>query len=122
MRQISADRFRRIIKEYLLFPTFEESVYIAILTAFFLFLSFIAHARTERGAIAGFVVVYYGFPLEWFRINANFGSWYSSLTTTEILWLGFVGDVILFVLLSLFLVRFFETIADRIPTDLFQRW
>lgn len=108
-----AKKFRSVVNEYL-FLTFKDLVYVAILTAFLTFVSFIVHVRTEAGAIPGFIVIYFGFPLEWFKINANFGSWYSTLSRFEILWTGLAVDVIVFVLLSIFLVRVVDKIAEYV--------
>ena len=105
-------KFRKIVNDYV-FLTSKDLVYVAILTAFLTFVSFIIHVRAEEGAIEGFVVVYFGFPLEWFRINANIGAWYSTLSKFEILWVGLVVDVIMFVLLSIFLVRVAEKVAEH---------
>lgn len=111
---MNTDRFKEIIKDRVS-PTFEESVYATILTAFFMFFSFIGHTRIEPGQIRGFEVVYFGAPLEWFKITANVGSWFSTLTKTEILWVGLIADIALFVLLSLLLVRVAARIADLKP-------
>jgi len=121
MKWIDAHRFVKTVKEQV-FPTFQEFIYIAILTGFFTFLSFMGHTRAEPGATAGFVVVYFGFPLEWFKISANLGSWYSTMTRTEILWVGLAADVIMFVSISLVLVRLADKIADyfHIPSDFFK--
>jgi len=106
-------KFRNVINNYV-FLTFKDLVYVAILTAFLTFISFIIHVRTEAGTLEGFVVIYFGFPLEWFRINANFGSWYSGLSKFEILWASLAVDVIIFVLLSIFLVQVADKVAERV--------
>lgn len=106
-------KFRSKVDDYV-FLTFKELVYVGILTAFLTFVSFIIHVRSEPGALPGFVVIYFGFPFAWFKINANFGSWYSTLSKFEILWSGLAVDVIMFVLLSIFLVRVAEKVADHV--------
>lgn len=113
MKLISTERFKKIVGDYI-FLTFKEFVLVMILTCFFIFSSFVVHTRTEPGPIVGFIVVYFGFPVEWFRITANQGSWYSILTKTEILWSGLVIDIILFILLSIVLVRVIDKIVDVI--------
>lgn len=112
MKQSTLLKFRSIVNDYV-FLTFKELVYVVILTAFLIFVSFIAHVRTDVGTLPGFVVIYFGFPLEWFKINANLGSWYTSLSKFEILWTGLAADVIVFVLLSIFLVRVADKVAEH---------
>lgn len=119
MKRIYAEKFKGIISNYF-FLTFKEFVLAIILTCFFIILSFIIHTRTEPGAITGFIVVYFGFPMEWFRITANQGSWYSTMTHSEILWGGLAIDIVLFVLLSVVLVRITDKIADVVSSDLFK--
>lgn len=119
MKRIYAEKFKRIISNYF-FLTFKEFVLVIILTCFFILLSFSIHTRTEPGAITGFIVVYFGFPAEWFKMTGNQGSWYSTLTETEILWGGLAIDIVLFVLLSVVLVRVIDKIADVVSSDLFK--
>lgn len=119
MKRIKGNRLTKAFKDYM-FLTFKEFVYVVILTAFFTLISFIIHVRAEPGARPGFVVVYFGFPLEWYKINANLGSWYSSLTRTEILWAGLAVDVTMFVLLSIALVRVGDKVAEHMPSELFK--
>lgn len=113
MKQGYSKKLRGIIND-LIFLTLKESVYVVILTCVFIFLSFVVHVRTVPGEIVGFIEVYYGFPLEWFKMSANFGSWYSTLSRHEILWSGLVIDAITFVLLSIILVRVFVKFTDYI--------
>jgi len=108
-----AKKFKTIVNNYM-YLTSKDIVYVAILTFLLTFVSFIMHARAELGAMLGFVVVYFGFPLEWFKINANLGSWYSTLSKFEILWAGLAVDVIIFVLLSIFLVQVADKVAERV--------
>lgn len=113
MRRTYTNKFRKIVNDYM-FLTSKEFVYVAILTPFLIFVSFITHTRAEPGAYPGFIVLYFGFPLEWFRIHANFGSWSAAanLRAFEILWAGLVVDVIVFALLSIFLVRVADKVAE----------
>ena len=113
MKQMNVQGFRKLLTDKLV-PTEKEIVYIAILSMFFIFLSFIGHTRVEPNPEAGrgFVNVFYGFPLEWFKITANEGSWFSSLTKTHILWIGLAVDAVLFIMLSLFLVRVVDKVSD----------
>lgn len=113
MKRSTLLKFRKIVNDYM-FLTFKDLVYVAILTAFSTFVSFIIHVRTEAGTLPGFVVIYFGFPLEWFRINANIGAWYSTLSKFEILWASLAVDVIVFVLLSIFLVQVADKVAERV--------
>lgn len=88
--------------------TEKEFIYIVILTSSFTFLSFIGHIRSELTEPAGFYVSYYGFPFEWFKMRSNLSySWYT-VTKLEILWVGFLLDLVLYILLSLVLVRVAE--------------
>lgn len=115
MKRLNTNKFRKTINDYLI-PTFQEFVGIIILTNFFLFLSFIGHMRVEPNHAMGpgFVNVFYGFPMEWFEISANEGSWYSTLTKTYILWIGLAINLLLFALLSFVIVRAVDKISDRV--------
>lgn len=108
-----ANKFRSLIRDNV-FLTFKDVVYVAILTALLIFISFIIHVRSEPGTFEDFVVIYFGFPLEWFKISAPFHSWYASVASYEIIWTGLALDVIMFVLLSIFLVRVAETVAEHV--------
>ncbi len=110
----NTSKFRSLIRENVSL-TFKDIVYVAILTALLIFVSFIIHVRSEPGTLPDFVVIYFGFPLEWFKISAPFHSWYASVASFEIIWTGLALDVIIFVFLSIFLVRLAEAVGDRIP-------
>lgn len=116
MNRIHDQTFRKTLIDQIQ-PTFKEVVYIIMLTCFLIFFSFIAHTRVEpnREAGPGFVNVYFGFPMEWFKITANEGSWYSSLTRTYILWIGLAADIFLFTIISLALVRLADKVAEYLP-------
>lgn len=111
MKRIYAEKFKRVVSDYF-FLTFKEFVLAIILTFFFIFLSFVFHTRTEPGADVGSIYVYFGFPMEWFRIVAMLESWYATYTCVEILWSGLAINIILFFLLSVVVVRVTDKIAD----------
>jgi len=112
MRQMSFERLRKMVNEVFLI-TFKESVYIAILTTLFFFLSFIGHIRSTQTGVDTYAA-YYGFPLEWFKQSASFYiAWYT-YSKFEILWLGFALDAIIFILSSLIIIR----VADRVHDDM----
>lgn len=100
-------------------PTLKETVFIAILVILFIFLSYISYVRAEpfvgtyhdsqgREWPPGVIAIRYGFPLEFVKIMTHerssshyTGAW---LFETHIMWTGLLVDLILYSLLSLFIV------------------
>lgn len=101
-RESKLQRALRTISDHIPL-TLKRFVYVIILTFVFAFVAFISHTRSEPHPILGayrFLLIHYGFPLEWLEITTTIGY----LRGATIVWAALVLDFIMYFLLAFVIV------------------